>query len=337
MSELRKDPVIDRWVIIAKERGKRPSDFAGSQDSHLQAFCPFCPGNEDVVPPEVLAYRDPDSKPNGPGWRLRVVPNKFPALRDEGSIWKHGECIYDKMSGIGLHEVIIETPDHGLTLATMEPRAVEDVVWAYRDRLMAIARDERFNSVIIFKNQGQAAGATLDHSHSQLIALPIIPSQIKEELEGAKRYFAFKERCVYCDIVDQELRHRERLVGENRDYLAICPYAPRFPFEVWIIPKNHGAVFQETSKFGLENFAMMLSETLKRLAEVLEDPPYNFVLHTAPLRQDVGRHYHWHLEIMPKLTRVAGFEWGSGFFINPTPPEEAAKYLREARITLEEE
>ena len=332
MSELRKDPVVDRWVIIARERGKRPSDFTGFDKNKPKGFCPFCPGNEDVVPPEVLAYRKSGSKPNGPGWRLRVVPNKFPALKDQEELYKHGDGMYDMMNGVGLHEVIIETPDHELTLSTMPVYTVEDVLWAYRDRLEALAKDERFQSVIIFKNQGMAAGATLEHSHSQLIALPIIPKQIKEELAGAKKYYDYKERCIFCDMVDQESSQQSRIVCENQDYMAICPYAPRFPFEIWIIPKTHSAHYQETSKERIESLSIILSETLKRLDVVLDIPPYNFVLHSAPFRQDVDEHFHWHLEIMPKLTRIAGFEWGSGFHINPTPPEESAKYLREAKI-----
>jgi len=332
MSELRKDPVVDRWVIIARERGKRPSDFAGFDTNRPKGFCPFCPGNEDVVPPEVLAYRKAGSKPNGPGWRLRVVPNKFPALKDQEELYKHGDGMYDMMNGVGLHEVIIETPDHELTLSTMPAYGVEDVLWAYRDRLEALAKNKHFQSVIIFKNQGMAAGATLEHSHSQLIALPIIPKQIKEELAGAKKYYDYKERCIFCDIVDQESSQQSRIVCENQDYMAICPYAPRFPFEIWIIPKNHSAHYQETSKERIESLSILLSETLKRLDVVLDIPPYNFVLHSAPFRQDNDKYFHWHLEIIPKLTRIAGFEWGSGFHINPTPPEESAKYLREAKI-----
>lgn len=333
MSELRKDPVVDRWVIIARERGKRPSDFAGFDTNKAKGFCPFCPGNEDVVPPEILAYRKPGSKPNGPGWRLRVVANKFPALKEQEELHKHGDGMYDMMNGVGRHEVIIETPVHELTLSTMSVHAVEDVLWAYRDRLESLAKDERFQSVIIFKNQGMAAGATLEHSHSQLIALPIIPKQIKEELAGAKRYYEYKERCIFCDIVDQELSQQNRIICKNQDYIAICPYAPRFPFEIWIIPKEHNARYQETNKEKIESLSIILAETLKRLDAVLDIPPYNFVLHSAPFRQQVGQYFHWHLEIMPKLTRVAGFEWGSGFHINPTPPEESAKYLREAKIS----
>lgn len=333
MSELRKDPVVDRWVIIARERGKRPSDFAGFDTNKAKGFCPFCPGNEDVVPPEILAYRKPGSKPNGPGWRLRVVANKFPALKEQEELHKHGDGMYDMMNGVGRHEVIIETPVHELTLSTMSVHAVEDVLWAYRDRLESLAKDERFQSVIIFKNQGMAAGATLEHSHSQLIALPIIPKQIKEELAGAKKYYEYKERCIFCDIVDQELSQQNRIICKNQDYIAICPYAPRFPFEIWIIPKEHNARYQETNKEKIESLSIILAETLKRLDAVLDIPPYNFVLHSAPFRQEVGQYFHWHLEIMPKLTRVAGFEWGSGFHINPTPPEESAKYLREAKIS----
>ncbi|MBN2705427.1 MAG: galactose-1-phosphate uridylyltransferase [Deltaproteobacteria bacterium] len=333
MSELRKDPIVDRWVIISRERGKRPSEFSTMKQERKSGFCPFCPGNEDVVPPEILAYRQPGSQSNDQNWRLRVVPNKFPALHIEGDIMRQGDGVYDKMNGIGAHEVIIETPDHQATLATMPIEAVEDVLWAYRDRIRDLAGDGRFRYILVFKNQGLAAGATVEHSHSQIIALPIVPKRAKEEVDGAKKFYDYKERCVFCDIIQQEINQGLRMVSENHEFIAICPFAPRFPFETWILPKKHTHDYQNNSKNMIEGLALILSDTLKRLNRVLDTPPYNFILHTAPVNYiDTSTFYHWHIEIIPKLTRVAGFEWGSGFYINPTPPEESAKFLRDAKI-----
>ncbi|MCD6532773.1 MAG: galactose-1-phosphate uridylyltransferase [Deltaproteobacteria bacterium] len=333
MSELRKDPVVDRWVIISRERGKRPSEFSSLKLEKKSGFCPFCPGNEDVVPPEILAYRQPGSQSNDSNWRLRVVPNKFPALHIEGDLVRQGDGVYDMMNGIGAHEVVIESPDHQATLSTMPIEAVEDVLWAYRDRIRDLAGDERFRYILVFKNQGMAAGATVEHSHSQIIALPIVPKRAKEEVEGAKKFYDYKERCIFCDIIQQEINQGLRMVSENHEFIAICPYAPRFPFETWILPKRHTHDYQLNSKNMIEGLALILSDTLKRINRVLDTPPYNFILHTAPVNNhDTAKYYHWHIEIIPKLTRVAGFEWGSGFYINPTPPEESAKFLREAKI-----
>lgn len=328
MPELRRDPIIGRWVIIAAERSKRPDDFV-SLDEQPQGdgVCPFCPGNENKTPPEVLAYREPGTLPNQPGWRLRVVSNKFPALRIEGQLNRRGEGMYDKMNGIGAHEVIIETPDHDKRLAGLEQSQIEDILWAYRDRTLDLKKDPRFKYILIFKNQGRAAGASLSHSHSQLIATPIVPKRVTEELAGASEYHEYKERCVFCDMVSQELRERVRLIGENDDFVAIEPFASRFPFETWIIPKIHEAHFEEATKHEFAQLATILKETMGRLKKTLKEPPYNYVVHTAPYVNDYSREYHWHIEIMPKLTRVAGFEWGTGFYINPTSPEEAARYL----------
>lgn len=336
MPELRKDPVIGRWVIIATERSKRPDEF-GSLEEKIQKDgpCPFCPGHEDKTPPEILAYREPGTLPDKPGWRLRVVSNKFPALRIEGQLNRHGEGMYDKMQGIGAHEVIIETPDHHHRLADLDQGQIEDILWAYRDRTLDLKKDPRFKYILIFKNQGKAAGASLSHSHSQLIATPIVPKRVMEELKGASEYYEYKERCVFCDIVSQELRDRLRVIGENDDFVAIEPFASRFPFETWIIPKIHEAHFEEATKHEYSQLAGLLKETMGRLKKVLKVPPYNYVIHTTPYVDDYSKEFHWHIEIMPKLTRVAGFEWGTGFYINPMPPEEAARYLLEVDQPVE--
>jgi UDPglucose--hexose-1-phosphate uridylyltransferase len=333
MPDLRKDPIVGRWVIISTARSRRPVDYKTFKNEYRYQVCPLCAGQEDKTPPEVLAYRIQGSLPNSPGWTLRVVPNKFPALMVEGSLDREGVGLYDKMNGIGAHEVVIETPEHRKTLANFSEKEFEDVLWAYRDRILDLKKDARFRYIMIFKNYGEPAGASLEHSHSQLIALPVIPTVVIEEMVGAKTHFEEKERCIFCDIIRQEVMDGSRLVAENQEFVAITPFASRFPFEVWILPKRHAASFQEGQKSQYEALAKIFLDVLRRLNKALMNPPYNFILHTAPL-QDKGSedYYHWHFEIMPTLTQVAGFEWGTGFYINPTPPEEAAQFLRE--ITL---
>ncbi len=336
MPELRKDPITGRWVIIATERSKRPSDFSHEPTPIRGGFCPFCEGNEMKTPPEILAYRNNGSGPNSPGWNIRVVPNKFPALGIEGQLNRQGEGLFDKMNGIGAHEVIIETPDHSQTLATLPEKRVEDVLWAFRDRMLDLKKDKRFRYILIFKNHGSAAGASLEHTHSQLIALPIVPKRVLEEVEGAKSYYNYKERCIYCDIVRQEISSGIRVISENADFATLAPYAPRFPFETWILPKQHESAFENSPSHFFENLAKALKNLLQRVESVLERPAYNLVLHTSPFAgaESTNDYYHWHMEMMPKLTKVAGFEWGTGFYINPTPPEEAAKFLREAPLEV---
>jgi UDPglucose--hexose-1-phosphate uridylyltransferase len=324
MPELRRDPVVERWVVIATERARRPADYTAAPpvDTGTEP-CPFCPGQEDRTPPEVLRVEGPE------GWTVRVVPNKFPALRVEGSADATGEGIYDRMTGIGAHEVIVESPQHRESLGAMPPDRVAAVLGAYRARLRELRQDTRLAYALIFKNRGAAAGATIEHPHSQLIATPIVPEQVAEELAAAERYFGRKERCVWCDIVRQERRDGRRVVAERPGFLALAPWAPRFPFETWVLPTRHQAAFQDLDDQALAGLGEVLADLIGRYDRVLGDPPYNFALHTAPLQADDLEHYHWHLEVMPKLTQVAGFEWGSGFFINATPPEDAARFLRE--------
>ncbi|HEX3203882.1 MAG TPA: galactose-1-phosphate uridylyltransferase [Nitrospiraceae bacterium] len=334
MPELRRDPIVGRWVIISTERAGRPRDFL--EDTHARQpvadICPFCPGQERLTPREVLAYRPQESPPNSPGWTVRVVPNKFPALQVEGDMGREGIGLYDRMNGIGAHEVIIETPDHKAALADVPPKHVEDILWAYRDRMVDLKRDLRFRFILIFKNHGAAAGATLEHSHSQLIALPVVPTSVLDEIEGCRNHFQQKERCIYCDIIRQELTDRVRIVADNSEFIVMTPFAPRFAFEMWILPKRHAAYFEESQKTQFELLARILAEALKRMDKILSRPAYNFILHTSPFHEKTGDYYHWHVELIPKLTQVAGFEWGTGFYINPVTPEEAAKFLREAEI-----
>jgi len=289
--------------------------------------CPFCAGHEDQTPPEILSYRD-----HGNHWNLRVVPNKFPALRVEGLLDRNGDGLYDRMTGIGAHEVIIESPEHKVSLAQLPEKRIEDLFWAFRDRILDLKRDSRLRFVLLFKNHGEAAGASIEHSHSQLIALPVVPIQVLEEIDGGRRYYAFKERCVFCDMVRQESASGARVILETDEVLVMAPYAARFPFETWIVPRAHNSHFETAHPSLLQSLAWAMRATIRKIERVLEYPPYNFLIHTSPIQEGPLAHYHWHLEIIPRLTRVAGFEWGAGFYINPTPPEESAQFLRDAGL-----
>ncbi|ANQ53212.1 galactose-1-phosphate uridylyltransferase [Thermosipho sp. 1063] len=332
MPEYRKDPVVRRWVIIATERAKRPHDFSVPKEEKKDGFCPFDYGNEHTTPPEMLAFRPDDSEPNSPGWWVRVVPNKFPAVNPNIEVQKYGHGMYDAMTGFGYHEVIIETPDHNSTFALYDDKQAQEVVWAYVKRYNEIEKDERIKYILIFRNHGALGGASLPHPHSQIIAIPSIPKRVLEEMNGSKDYYDYKERCVFCDMISQEKIENRRIIEENEHFIAFAPYASRFPFEIWIIPKEHAHNFGAISEEQIPTFARILRNSLYRIYKVLDNPPYNFVIHTSPTYEEGKIYYHWHVEIMPRLTRVAGFEWGSGFYINPVPPEDAAKYLRNVEI-----
>lgn len=334
MPELRKDAIIGRWVIISTNRGKRPSDFGATIEEKRGGFCPFCETHEATTPPEIFAYRASGTAPNSPGWTLRVVPNKFPALQIEGDLDKVGDGMFDKMSGIGAHEVFIESPHHDMTIPKMALSDLEKLFWGFRERVLDLKKDRRFKYIMLFKNYGSAAGASLEHPHSQLIALPVVPLVVQQEMQGAKAYYDYKDRCVFCDILHQEKSAGIRVISENDDFLALSPYAPRFPFETWIVPRQHSSVFENATNAHFANLAKALQDTITRLDKVLQDPPYNFIIHNAPLQEEHDvPYYHWHIEIIPKLTKVAGFEWGTGFYINPTPPEDATKFLREVDLS----
>ncbi len=340
MSELRHDPVQKRWVIIAVERGRRPSDFKKLPINTRQVkTCPFCYGNEDKTPPEIFSIRPKNTKPNKPGWKLRVIPNKFPALKVEGEINRRGLGLYDIMDGIGAHEVIIETPNHGAHIGEMKIEDIFNIVKVYRDRIADLYKDHRLRYALIFKNYGETAGASLSHPHSQLIATPITPRTVAAELDSAREHYIQKERCLFCDIINQEIAMKKRVVMITEKYIAICPFASRFPFEIWLLPRRHQHDYSLLSDDDLTDLAKAMKRVLHKLRIALDDPPYNYVIHTSPNYNVVrpGRvnywatlpyDWHWHIEIIPRLTRIAGFEWGTGFYINPTPPELAAEFLR---------
>lgn len=330
LPELRKDPISRRWVIIATERAARPTDFKHEavevNDSNT---CPFCEGRETRTPPEIYAIRAPGTAPNTPGWTVRVVSNKYPALRIEGSTERTKPGFFTRMDGVGAHEVIIETPEHHTHLGLLPADRVTDVIRAYLQRYRDLRGDARFEYGLLFRNHGRTAGASLSHPHSQLIALPVVPQQVAEELDAAERYAGRHGACIYCAMLEQERAEATRVILEDDQFVALEPYAARFPFETWILPKAHEADFGALRPDQEPSFARMLHETLHRLYTCLDNPPYNVIIHTLPYRSESRHAYHWHVEVMPRLTQVAGFEWGSGFYINPIVPEEAARFLRE--------
>jgi UDPglucose--hexose-1-phosphate uridylyltransferase len=340
MPEIRKDPIVGRWVIVATERGKRPGDFLSPPvEVPDHARDPFAEGNEHMTPPEIFAFRDPHSQPNGPGWQVRVVANKFPALRVEGELEKEGHGIYDKMNGVGAHEVIIETPNPALQLEQQSIDGIARVLETYKIRMTDLLRDSRFRYILIFKNSGRQAGATVAHPHSQLIATPVTPKRVREKLAGAMEYYGYKERCIFEDVLRQEIKEGERLVYENAGFVAFCPFAARFPFEVTVLPRRQSAYYQDIQPDEILLLADVMKVTLLKLAKALNQPQYNYIINTAPARYahrgywaTIDQDFRWHIDILPRLTLIAGFEVGSGFYINPTPPEEAAKYLREIPV-----
>jgi len=329
MPQLRKDPVVDRWVIIAPERADRPNAIlrATPEREGERESCPFCPGNEAMTPPQVLAQHMGDD-----GWTLRVVPNRYPALRTEIQMSREGRGLFDSMAGVGAHEVVIETRDHSLTLSDLPAAQIENILRAWQERMADLSRDIRLKSILAFKNHGQPAGATLFHAHSQLVALPLVPPAVGEELRGSRKHFEEKERCIYCDVLAQELREKERVVLEAEGAVALAPWAARSPFETWIFPRRHRSSFESAEAPELRAVAETLRTLLRKMDVALEKPAYSLYLHTMPLREQPNDWYHWHLELKPLLTLQAGFEWGSGCSINPTPPEEAAGFLRQTEV-----
>lgn len=336
MPELRQEPITKKWVIIATERSKRPSDFPIRPEKRKGGSCPFCVGNESKTPPEIAAYRKEGTQENSSGWWVRVVPNLFPALKP-GTTETYKQNFYLTRPGSGAHEVLIESTDHNASLEEHSLDQVREIFQMWIDRYRAVINQEGIKYVQIFKNEGSVAGASLEHPHSQLIATPLIPPVIDEELKGAKDYHAQQGKCIYCDMLNHEVKERERIAVENQDFVSFCPYASRFPFETWIIPKEHQADFASLNNGQVTRLAEIVQETMQKIIGSLNNPPYNMVLHSAPSGEGNAPYYHWHLEILPRLTIVAGFEWGTGIIINPTPPESAAQYIRDTSIQVNRE
>jgi UDPglucose--hexose-1-phosphate uridylyltransferase len=340
MSELRKDLVSGRWVVIATERSKRPDDFrpsgSAAQAPETAGFCPFCEGSESKTPPEVYALRAPGTRPDSPGWTVRVVPNKFPALTPGPPPPKATRGVFQSMEGRGVHEVIIENPDHALELGDLPLAHVRDVLRVFQLRIKAIEKEMHYQYVQVFKNKGKEAGASLSHPHSQIVATPIVPKRVKEEIYGADRLYRTFKECGFCRILHEEEAAEARIIARNRHFTAFAPYASRFPFEMTLFPKRHSAFFTDVRADELGPLAEILKDVLTRLKKTVNDPPFNMVLHQAPNPllsakdwPDLHLKSHWHFEIIPILTKVAGFEWGTGFYINPVPPETGAAFLRQ--------
>lgn len=340
VSDFRRDPLNGGWVIIATERGKRPSDFGSVRNQRTSGPCVFCEGYEHETPPEVLAVRASGTEADKPGWKVRVVPNKYAAVQASTVLDRETDGIFETMTGIGMHEVVIETPDHELHLCDLPVEHIAAVLQANRDRARAMMEDVRIEYVQIFKNWGAVAGASQEHSHGQIIGLPIVPRAVEARLACAQTHRTNTGRCLLCDILREELAAQSRIVKTSSNFVAMAPYASRFPFEVHIYPRLHEADFLGASEALLMSLARMLKEILSALRVALADPPFNFMIQTRPRvapggRWAHGEQFHWHLEIIPRLTQVAGFEWGTGFYINPTPPEKAAQFLRDVLVPVQ--
>ena len=336
MSEMRRDPLTGRWVVFAPERKRRPQYIDRRHegfDSSMSGGCPFCKGNEALTPPEVLAYRGGHSKPNQEGWSLRVVPNKFPALRVEGELGRRPDGFYDRMNNIGAHEVVIETPSHHHGVDDMTLAHVKHIFCAYKARLLDLKQDSRFRYIKIFKNHGASAGATIPHSHSQIIAMPVIPSLVNQKIDIARNHFSAKERCLCCDIVAHERDHQHRVLLDNGDFVVLAPYASRFPFELALYPIQHQTRFEELDDALLDNLAHAVKNTVERLNRVLDFPDYHWILTNAPFDGDIAPFFHWHLEIVPLVTGTGGFELGTQSYINTVFPEEAVEILKDPKYT----
>ena len=330
-SELRRSHIWNDWVIVSSDREQRPMDLVGDRaDLPLRSDCPFCPGNEFMTPSEVFAIRG-KTPPNGPGWSVRVFPNRYPAVRSDGDSRIRCGDSHCRMEGLGMHEVVVDTPDHDASMAEMAEDHIASVLITYKERYDHIASDGRFKSILVFKNQGLEAGASQHHSHSQIIALPFVPEQISHELHDCSEHSMGKgEGCAYDDLVRDERDSRVRMVIDEGKFSVHCPFASRFPFEVLVVPKKHAPSFVAADDSELESLAKVLRDTLRRYAKILDRPAYNMYIHSAPCDGYEHRYYHWHVHIAPKSIKFGSFEIGSGVYINSLPPERSAEALRSA-------
>ncbi len=334
MSEVRRDIVTDTWVIIDPDNTDIP--VIPREKGEFGQSCPFDEGNESQTPPEIYAIRNSASQPNGPGWKVRVVPNINPILRIEGELKKFGMGVYDMVTGIGANEVIIETPRHVENIFELPPEDIRLVLQAYRTRITDLHNDKRMRYILIFKNHGSLAGSsTITHTHSDLIALPATPVRIKLKLKGTFEYYGYKERCLLCDIIQQEIEFGDRLVFQSDHFVVFTPYASRFPFEMLILPKDHSFSYKRITDEECDDLAFVLKKTFNALDRAIGIPPYNLILNDSPNllpRSDywttIEHDFHWHIEIIPRIYRTTGFELGTGFYINRLSPERAASLLR---------
>ncbi|GAB4389716.1 MAG: galactose-1-phosphate uridylyltransferase [Thermodesulfovibrionales bacterium] len=326
MPELRQDPFTHDWVIFSRERGRRPDEYERRAPASVlperSEYCPFCPGNEHMTPGEVAAYDD------GGSWRIRVVPNKFAALRPEGDTVRQGSGFFRQMAGYGRHEVVIESPAHNRMIPHRSVGEVEDVLRVYRDRYHEFKKDPEVKVVIIFKNHGKGAGTSLLHPHSQMVAAPVVPPYIRRKFEVATMHFDNMGRCLYCDVLEEELRDGRRIVLKDEHLVALHPYASHYAYETWIMPTRHRSSFGDIAEAEISALAVMLKTVLTKLYRGLGNPDYNLVVHTSPVDDEHKSYYSWHIQIVPRLSQMAGFELGSGININSSLPEETAEFMR---------
>jgi UDPglucose--hexose-1-phosphate uridylyltransferase len=323
--EYRWDPISDRWVIIAPGRAARPDHFQeGVMARQIVAPCPFCRGHEAQTPQPVAVY-----PPGAAEWQVRVVPNLFPAVAMEWS--SAGPSSSAVRPAVGVHEVIIEAPHHVVSLAQLSDEQVSWTFASYRDRLAELGRDSRLAYGAIFKNARAGGGASLEHVHSQLIATAQTPESIAQEMRRLMDHWQARQRCLLCELLAAEVQQSRRVVLDRDGFVAFCPFASRFPYETWLVPQAHAADFTAATPSQLESCGWLMRDLIRRLEASLPEPAYNFWLHTVPFHRRDGAAFHWHFELAPRLTRLAGFELGSGSFINPVSPEKAAQVLRQVR------
>jgi len=330
MSQLRKDPVSGTWVIIAPERARRPMelDTARTLPANPDA-CPFCEGHESETTPEIFALREPDSVLDGPGWRLRVVSNMYPALKLEHTVEQQDAPMYKRLNGVGAHEVVIDSPRHVMSITSLSSEAVQDMLATYSRRLESLAKHDTLKYGLVFKNVGLSGGATIAHTHSQILATPMVPGQIAREMKHTGHYHEDTGKCLFCCMITQELETASRMVEENTRFVAFAPFASRFPFETIILPKEHAAHYTSLDAEAISELAVILQSVLARSEIALGVSAYNYLIHTAPFHCNEPAHYHWHMHLIPRANRMGGFEWGTGGYINTVPPEQAARFMRE--------
>jgi len=326
MAELRREPITRMWVVVTNDHPKGPPDYLPFKPPYRPQEagtpCPFCPGNEDMTPKEIFSLNS-----DGGGWSVRVFPNKFPFFHIEGGYDRRPEGMYDVMEAIGAHEIIVEAREHAQGLATMDPKQIERILLACRERLIDLEKDERFQQFLILRNY---PGVFNRHPHSHIIAMPVIPRRIDEEIWGTLDYYQRKERCIFCDIVKEEISVKKRVILETAHFLIFSPFASRYPFESWVVPKVHSPDFHHITEEEITDLSSGIQSLFHRFFKLLSDPPYSVAFHTSPVRNRFHRpEYHWHIETRLRIGLREGFEWGTGFFVNPTPPEDAAMFLRE--------
>jgi UDPglucose--hexose-1-phosphate uridylyltransferase len=328
---MRKDPLFSRWIAVLKD-SKSPEEYEPTPPKDASGPCPLCAGGDAEALKEVESVGSA-----GKDKRIvRAVKAPLQVLVAEGGLGRKGVGMYDKMNSIGVDEIIIESPEHQVMPEDLGAEHFTSVIQLYRNRVAAIEDDKRVRYVILCKDSDKRAGAPYSHPHARVIGMPVIPLRIKTELDGAKEYYAYKDRCLFCDIVDEELRFSERLIMESEHFLAFCPFAPKYPFEFWIIPKRHECAFKEITGDEVQDLGLLMSALLKKMRKVLGEPPFSYTVHSSPNmipRRDrwhtLGDDFHWHIEVMPRLKRTSGVETGSGFYILSTSPENAAIYLKE--------